>query len=155
MFTNAIARIAYSRAGFLVLALVAVVAAIGTYVAAPRGSARNQPHEALQPVRTPSAVESPFGPAPNAVGFARVLVSTSNAFAAQHRNPSRLSNAHCVEASRGHYMCVYRVSRSGRANGCHLVQAEWAREEASSFTVVLSGRVRRCGSVREGVRSLS
>ena len=96
-----------------------------------------------------------FGPPPGAAGFAELLVGTSNAFAEAHGDPARLSKAHCVEASSGHYMCAYVVSRPGRAEECHLVQAHWAEEQYSSFTIVLSGRTRRCGSVREAVRSLS
>jgi hypothetical protein len=155
MVTNALGRAAHPRVGYLVLALVTVVAALGTYLAAGSGWATSQPHATRLPAQTPSSSKPHFGAAPNAVGFARLLVSVSNEFAAQHGNATRLSNAHCVEALRGHYMCAYLVSRLGRPNECHLMQAEWAREQASSFTVGLSGRTRRCGSVREAIRSLS
>jgi hypothetical protein len=163
MFTKALAHAGQSRVGFLLLAVVTTVVALGTYLAAGRGAAKAPPprpvqHSTPHPVQRPvqaASRESEFGPPPNAAGFAEVLVSVSNAFAQQHGDAARLSNAHCVEASRGHYMCSYLVSRPRRASECHLVQAEWARDRWSSFTVVMSGRVRRCGSLREAIHSLS
>jgi hypothetical protein len=144
-----------SPVGFLILIVVTTVFAFSTYLAAGRGAPRLS-HPAQRLVQGSSPTSEPeFGPPPNASGFARVLVSVSNVFAARQGDPTRLSHAHCVEASRGHYMCAYLVTRPGRATECHLMQAEWARERASSFTVVLSGRARRCGSVREAIRSLS
>ena len=149
MVKKALALAAGSRTGFLILAVVTTVAGSGTYLAADRVSAKAPPRP------TQLSADPGFGPPPDAVGFAHVLVSVSNAFAAGQGDPTRLSHPHCVEASRGHYMCAYVVSRPGRADECHLMQAEWARERASSFTVVLGGRARRCGSVREAIRSLS
>jgi hypothetical protein len=155
MLTKALARLGQSPLGFLALTLVAGVVAFGTYLAAGRSGANGASHPAYSLVRAQSSPQSVFGPAPNAAGFAKVLVAVSNDFAAQNHNPTRLSHAHCVEASRGHYMCAYLVSRPQHPNECHLMQAEWARERNSSFTVLLSGRARRCGSVREAIRSLS
>jgi hypothetical protein len=63
MVSNAIARVAYSRAGFLALVLVAIVVALGTYLVAGRGA---------PPTRAPSSVESQLRPAPNAVDYAKV-----------------------------------------------------------------------------------
>jgi hypothetical protein len=116
-----------------------------------------------------AALDSAPGAAPRAGGLAGVGVWSASECsrlcrgaglgeqrvraAARGRRPAR--NAHCVEASRGHYMCSYLVSRPRRASECHLVQAEWARDRWSSFTVVMSGRVRRCGSLREAIHSLS
>jgi hypothetical protein len=156
MITNPHTRAVRSRAALLVLVLVAVVAAIGTFLAVERSWAKPQlRHPARQPVRALTSSASSFGPAPSAAGFAKVLVSVSNDFAAKQGDRSRLSNAHCVQGSPGHYMCVYRLERPGRRTECHLIQAEWAREQTSSFTVVLSGQVKRCGSVREAIRTLS
>jgi hypothetical protein len=161
MFTKILARVGPSPLGFLLLGIVTTLAALGTYFAAGRNEAKAPPRAATphQSLRVADAAQlSPvkeFGPPPGAAGFAEVLVSTSNAFAEAHGDPARLSKAHCVEASSGHYMCAYLVSRPGRAEECHLVQAHWAEEQYSSFTIVLSGRARRCGSVREAVRSLS
>jgi hypothetical protein len=170
MVTKALSRIGQTRVGLLMLAIVAIVVGLGTYFGAGRVAAkasspskRHASYRAVQhPIRytatRPSQAapwESKFGPPPNAAGFAVVLVSVSNAFAKQHGDPTRLSNAHCVEASRGHYMCSYLVSRPRRAGECHLVQAHWAQEPESSFTIVVSGRVRRCGSLRDAIRTLS
>ncbi len=158
MITSAHPRAARPRATLLVLvlALVAAVTAAGTFLAVERLWAKPQLRQPTRtPVRAPSPSETSFGPAPSAAGFAKILVSVSNDFAAKQGDRTRLSNAHCVQGSRGHYMCVYRVARPGRRTECHLIQAEWAREQTSSFTVVLSGRVRRCGSVREAIRTLS
>jgi hypothetical protein len=161
MFTKTLARVGPSPLGFLLLGVVTTVAALGTYFGAGSSEAKAPPR-ATAPHQSPGVADaarlSPvevFGPPPGAVGFAEVLVSTSNAFAEAHADPARLSKAHCVEASSGHYMCAYLVSRPGRADQCHLVQAHWAEEQYSSFTIVLSGRARRCGSVRDAVRSLS
>ncbi len=164
MVTKTLARVGQSPVGFLMFGAVTGLVALGTYLggnrlahAAPpaREPAVRPAPRALssprQPVLTP---EQEFGPAPTAAGFSEVLVSTSNAFAHDHGSSTRLTHAHCVQASRGHYMCAYLVERPGRPSECHLIQAHWAEEHASSFTVVLSGRARRCGSVREAVRSL-
>jgi hypothetical protein len=149
MTRNAPTRAARSRATSLVFVTVAAVAAVGTFLAVERSSARPQP-------RHTGRSASSFGPAPSAAGFAKkVLVSVSNDFAAKQGDRTRLSDAHCVPGSPGHYMCVYRLGHPGRRTECHLIQAEWAREQTSSFTVVLSGQVKRCGSVREAIRTLS
>jgi hypothetical protein len=163
MVTKTLARVGQSPVGFLMFGAVTGLVALGIYlggnrlasaappahgVAAPAQRALSSPS---QQVLTP---EQEFGPAPTAAGFAEVLVSTSNAFAQDHGAATRLTHAHCVQASRGHYMCAYLVERPGRPSECHLIQAHWAEEPGSSFTVVLSGRARRCGSVREAVRSL-
>ena len=168
MVTKTLARIGQSPAGFLMLGAVAALVALGTYVGGNRLASAARPARtvAARPVARPAprllssrrqqvpTPEQEFGPAPTAAGFAEVLVSTSNAFAQDQGAAARLTHAHCVQASRGHYMCAYLVERPGRPSECHLIQAHWAEEPGSSFTVVLSGRARRCGSVREAVRSL-
>jgi hypothetical protein len=37
---------------------------------------------------------------------------------------------------------------------CHLIQARWTPNATSTFTVTLSGRVARCGSLREALDSM-
>lgn len=154
MLTKALARAGQSPTRYVLLAAVATAVALGTYFAAGH-VAKAHPRPADTATRAPSSSESKFGPAPDAAGFARVLVSVSNAFARRNGDPTRLVDPHCVEGSRGHYLCAYAVARPHRKNECHLVQAEWAQEPNSSFTVVLSGRARRCGTVRDAIHSLS
>jgi hypothetical protein len=83
-----------------------------------------------------------------------MLVRTANAYAQTHGQTRRLSRPHCVPGNPGHYMCVYVVRRAGVRPECHLVQAEWTPGRASSFTITLSGRVRKCGSIRQAIRSM-
>jgi hypothetical protein len=164
MVKKTLARVGQSPVGLLMLGAVTALVALGTYLggnrlasAAPPArepAARAAPRALSSPSQQVLTPEQEFGPAPTAAGFAEVLVSTSNAFAHDHGDATRLTRAHCVQASRGHYMCAYLVERPGKPGECHLIQAHWAEERASSFTVVLSGRARRCGSVREAVRSL-
>ena len=165
MVTKTLARAGQSPAGFLMLGVVTGLVALGTFLLAgwlPSTAPASQPPavvaaapHAFSPLRRQAlSPKQAFGPAPTAAGFAEVLVSTSNAFAKEHGDATRLTHAHCVQASRGHYMCAYLVARPGQQGECHLIQAHWAEEGASAFTVVLSGRARRCGSVREAVRSL-
>jgi hypothetical protein len=148
MFTKALAHAGQSRIGYVMLGLVAAVVALAAYLAAGRVAAK------APPPRAPAAASGRSEAPPSAAEFALVLVSVSNAFAREHGNPERLAHADCVQGSRGHYMCSYVVNRPGRKGECHLVQAHWGEEPNSSFTVVLSGRVKRCGSLREALRSL-
>ena len=150
MFTKALRHAGgESRIGYVMLGIVAALVALATYFATERGEAKSPPP------RAHAAPALRADAPPSAAEFELVLVSVSNAFAKAHGNPERLAKADCVQASRGHYMCSYVVNRPGRKGECHLVQAHWGEEPASSFTVVLSGRVRRCGSLREALRSLS
>jgi hypothetical protein len=91
---------------------------------------------------------------PSASAFRRLFVDITNRYAAEHRDPKRVGHAHCVEAAAGRYMCSYVVSRPGVADECHLMQARWTPQSASSFAVTLAGRALRCRSVRDAVRSL-
>ena len=109
MLTKAFARIGQSPFGFLILGAVTTVVALGTYLAGGETAAKAPPVAVQRPAAFSSEPE--FGPPPDAAGFGHVLVTVSNAFAEQHGDPARLSNPHCVEASRGHYMCAYVVSR--------------------------------------------
>jgi len=92
--------------------------------------------------------------APSAAGFAVVFLSTAGAYARAHGDPARIADPDCVEAARGRYMCSYRTLRPGHSAQCHLVQARWTPQLASAYTVTLAGRVKRCGTLREALRSL-
>ena len=49
---------------------------------------------------------------------------------------------------------IIKLVRPNRPPECHLIQAVWTPNQGSSFRLMLSGRARRCGSVREAIRSL-
>jgi len=106
----------------------------------------------------PLAAAAPASPAaaatPSAVGFAYIFVTVTNTYATAHRDRARISNADCVEAARGRYMCSYAISRPGRAPQCHVMQAHWTPLLASTFTITLAGRVKRCATLRQALRSL-
>jgi hypothetical protein len=51
-------------------------------------------------------------------------------------------------------MCSYAARRPGETNTCHLVQARWTPGQASTITVTLAGRVKRCANLREALDSL-
>jgi hypothetical protein len=134
--------LAAAAAGFGVYAISAALAAPATTHAVPAPHAR--PHRA--------AAASPSPPGP--VEFARDFVATANAYSEAHAKSARLVDPDCVEASPGHYMCAYAVTRPERSRECHLIQAMWTPDRASTFTVTLSGRVRQCRTLREAIRSL-
>jgi hypothetical protein len=92
--------------------------------------------------------------APAADDFAQVFVVTTNAYASSHGDPARISHADCVSPSRGRYMCSYKALRPNGRVECHLMQARWTPQLASSITVTLAGRVKRCGTLRQALRSL-
>jgi hypothetical protein len=146
--------------GFLVLAVVAAVAGLGTYAisssvaaghpdAAMRAKAGTRPAASHRPRRQPATRSTP-----TEAEFARTFVSLSNAYAESHNESTRFANADCVQASAGHYMCSYTVERPGRPSECHLMQARWTPDRASTFTVTLAGRTRKCGTLREAIASL-
>jgi hypothetical protein len=92
---------------------------------------------------------------PSAADFADVFVMATNGYAQTHRGAGmRFSNVHCVQGSPGHYMCSYTADGSGRVHECHLVQAQWTPGRASTVTVTLAGRVKRCRTLRDAIRSL-
>jgi hypothetical protein len=103
---------------------------------------------------TPAAALPGKHATPTATEFARVVVDTTTAYAVAHHDPARITGVDCVEASWGRYMCSYAVIRPNRRRECHLMQATWTPSTASTYTVTLAGRVRRCGSLREALRSL-
>ena len=83
-----------------------------------------------------------------------VLVGTTNGFAAAHRDAARIANPDCVQGSVGRCMCSLMRKHPGDARECHIMQAKWTPDTASSFTVILAGRAARCGSLREALLSL-
>jgi hypothetical protein len=91
---------------------------------------------------------------PNASQFAVAFVRMTNGYAADHGDPARVERAHCVEAASGRYMCSYVVRKPGARNECHLMQARWTPAAASTITVTLAGRTKRCGTLRDALRSL-
>jgi hypothetical protein len=100
----------------------------------------------------PATHAAPTQP-PSAVEFARIFVGSANAYSVAHHATRRVTEPHCVEAARGRYMCAYTaVTQAGHK--CHLMQASWTPTAASTVTVTLSGRARRCDSVRAAIRSL-
>jgi hypothetical protein len=134
------------RLGYLVLAVVA--AGTGTATYAISSGAAAHPASTAKPVSV-AAVKTP-----SAAEFTALFVGLSNTYAKTHGETARFTNADCVKASRDHYMCSYAVTRPDRASECHLMQATWTPNARSAFTVTLSGRVTRCGSLREALRSL-
>jgi hypothetical protein len=133
---------------YLALALVAC-ATVGAFGVLTRGSedtaaaATPTKYAKAAPAATPTATE-----------FAATFAGTANAYSKAHGSPSRIARVHCVQASRGHYMCSYAVVRPQRAQECHLMQARWTPGQESSYEVTLSGRADRCGSLREAIASL-
>ncbi len=101
-----------------------------------------------------SAARHLYAP-PSAADFTRDFVGATNAYAQQHGDERRIEKAECVEPNAGNYMCSYGTRRPGAALECHLMQATWTPERSSTFTVTIAGRVRRCGTLREALRSLS
>jgi hypothetical protein len=91
---------------------------------------------------------------PSAATFGKIFAATANAYASAHHDGRRVSNPHCVQAAPGRYMCAYLAVTPGNGAQCHLMQARWTPTLASTITVTLSGRMQRCGSVREAIRSL-
>jgi hypothetical protein len=137
--------------GYVVLAVVACSAATATYAIA--GGVVTQ-HGNRMPTAASGPLASAAGAAPSATEFAQEFTGVTNAYAKAHGDPARVTHADCVRASRDHYMCSYLITRPGRPSECHLMQAVWTPRAVSSFTVTLSGRVKRCGSLREALRSL-
>ena len=106
-------------------------------------------------VHAPDAARtSPRPVTPSAAEFGIAFVETTNSYAQEHHDPARISDPHCVEASAGHYMCAYTVTGRGPHPTCHLMQARWTPGEASTITVTLAGRTKRCRTLRGAVDSL-
>jgi hypothetical protein len=141
-----IATVGRFRVDYAVFGLVACAVAVGVYAFAGRVAA--QP----QPVAAPAV---PAAQTPSAAEFAGDFLGVSNQFAREHGEAVRLSHADCVQASPGHYMCSYLITRRGQAGECHVMQARLTPHAASTFTITLAGRAARCGSLREALHSLT
>lgn len=100
------------------------------------------------------AVTEDAAAVPTAARFAEILTGTVNAYAAAHGETTHASNAHCVQASAGRYMCSFATKRRGHRSQCHVMQAKWTPKALSSYRVTLGGRATRCGTLRAALRSL-
>jgi hypothetical protein len=135
----------YPRPLLAALVLVACGTAMAVYLLAPSAGPEQAAAQAAPAGRT----------TPTARQFAHNFVGTTNAYAAASGDQTRIGNADCVQASRGHYMCSYAAKKPGTAPECHIMQARWTPNEASTITVTLAGRATRCGSLDEALRSLA
>jgi hypothetical protein len=144
-----------SRGGFLLLGAIVAAVAVATYAIA-EGIAGGEAKSASVPVahRTHAPARAKSDAPPTAAQFAALFTTLGNLYGEQHGKPQRLTHGDCVQASSGHYMCSYAVVRSGQPKECHLMQAEWTPNEASTYKVTLAGRVTRCGTLREALASL-
>jgi hypothetical protein len=97
--------------------------------------------------------KAPSAATPSAAQFAAEFIGVTNQYAKEHGDTGRAGHANCVQASPGHYMCAYRVTRNGTST-CHLMQARWTPDQASTITVTLAGRTARCTTLKEAIRSL-
>jgi hypothetical protein len=134
-------------------AIMGLVALVGCLVAAATYKLTAPATGAGTPVRAAAAAavkQVRSTPAPAA--FGRTFVEAMNAYAASQGDARRLSNAHCVEAARGDYMCSYALVRSNGKRECHLMQAHWL--PPNPIKVTRAGRVRRCEGLRGALRSL-
>lgn len=85
----------------------------------------------------------------SADAFGRALAGAANEFG----GPARIVNVHCVQGDPGNYMCSYGVLQRGKRLECHLMQGSWS-QDTLQIEVTLSGRTRRCATLRDAVRSL-
>ena len=90
---------------------------------------------------------------PSATEFAANFIGVTNQYAKEHGDTARAGHADCVQATPGAYMCSYTVATSG-VSTCHLMQAQWTPDRASTITVTLAGRTAQCATLREAIRSL-
>ena len=133
-----------TRAMYAGLVLTACTAAVATYLLVPVGSSPE-----------PVAHAAPVATTPTAQEFAHYFVGATNAYAAAHGETTRIGNAHCVQASRGHYMCSYSARQLGAPELCHIMQGRWTPNAASTITVTLSGHAARCRTLPDALSSLT
>jgi hypothetical protein len=134
-------------------AIVGLVALVGCFVAAATYKLTAPATGAGNPLRAAVAAASKHvrsTPAPTA--FGRTFVDAMNAYARSHGDARRLANPHCVQASRGHYMCSYMLVRSNGNRECHVMQATWT--PPNPIKVTRAGRVARCETLRAALKSL-
>jgi hypothetical protein len=155
MTTRALGFIRPSRGGFLLLGAIVAGVAVATYAIA-QSVAGGEARSASVPVahRSHAPARATSDAPPTAAQFASLFTTLGNLYGEQHGKAQRLTGGDCVQASPGHYMCSYAVVRPGRGRECHLMQAEWTPNAASTYRVTLAGRVTRCGTLREALASL-
>ena len=122
-----------------VIAAAVCFGAVVAYFGSTAFSAHTEAHRVVrqqQPNRQITAT-------PTAAAFGEALAHTAS-----------ITHTHCVQAAPGAYMCAYMLVRAGRQE-CHLMQGRWTPHATSTITVTLAGRSRRCGTVRDAIRSLS
>ena len=144
-------------AAVLTVSLLGVAAAVGYEMVAGRdaGAATATRPATTQPRPRPTSNGERAGEQPpSADGFGRSLVAVTNAYATAHGDSHRIGQTDCVQPVPGRYMCSYSVSEPGRPTACHLMQARWTPDAASTITVTLAGRTQRCGSLRDALASL-
>jgi hypothetical protein len=135
--------------------IVVVVMAATLGLGVPTSKAElDRGHRALPASKAGSGDSTLRTAMPSAAEFAHAFVELANGFAQSNGDFSRVAHPDCVEASSGHYMCSYAVTRPGRSDECHLMQARWTPERASTITVTLAGRTRSCESLRGALQSL-
>ena len=143
------------RVTYLLLALTTATVAIAVYAISAALAAPARKHILASPPaprsqRTVSNVDA----SPSAVEFADDVVGTTTAYANAHGETARITDVDCVQASSVHYMCSYAVNRANSPRECHLMQATWTPNSASTYTVTLAGRVRKCDTLREALDSV-
>lgn len=134
----------HRRAMLAGLALVACATAGATYLLVPGGTSVRPVARAAVGPTTPTARE-----------FADNFVGATNAYAEATGDATRISNADCVQASRGNYMCSYSAERPGAPAECHIMQGRWTPNAASTITVTLAGQAARCASLPDALQSLT
>ena len=122
-------------------------------------SSAERANEALAATAAPPEVSGDTTTKPrlaslSASAFADAFVHATAQYARANGDTARISDADCVQAARGRYMCSYAVRRPGAPRTCHIMQARLTPEAASSFAITLAGRTGRCGSLREALASL-
>jgi len=131
------------------VAAVSVVV-VSAAVSSPTVRHASPAHSVVRSARATSVVEKP----PTAAGFAEAVVRTTTAYALSHGDEARITNVDCVQASSGHYMCSYAVTRATGLRECHLMQAAWTPNGASAYEVTLAGRVQACATLQQALHSL-
>jgi hypothetical protein len=134
-------------------AIMGLVALVGCLVAAATYKLTAPATGAGNPVRAAVAAASKHvRSTPTPAAFGRTFREATNADASSRGDTRRLADLHCVEASRGHYMCSYRLVRSNGKRECHLMQAEWT--PPAPIKVTRAGRVARCETLSAALKSL-
>jgi len=130
-----------------------LVALVGCFVAAATYKLTAPATGADTPARVAVAASSTHvRSTPGPAAFGRTFVEAMNAYAASQGDARRLANPHCVQASRGHYMCSYVFVQANGKRECHLMQARWSPPDPVKVT--RGGRVGQCETLRAALKSL-